>query len=320
MIMSLHVVVGASGPSGVKLAKHLQGAGKSVRTVSRSQSVKGLDLPHISADATVESELLKACEGASVIYHCVGLKYSFQSWSEGFPKTVGNSITAAERNGATLVLADNLYCYDPEKVIDAKTVTTELPYATSDFNGKYKKSFLRAQLCRMLEDAEKAGRCKTAMVRASDFYGPGVTNSHLGSMFFSKLAKGKSASVVVRKNKLHSVTHIDDFAKALAIAGMNEKAWGKAWHVPNAPPAKFEDFPKLAGVENGATSEMPGFLKSVVSLFMPALREVMEMSYMFDTDFVVDSNFAEAFPEFGQPVSLETGLKDTLQWFKDTQV
>lgn len=287
-----------------------------MRTVSRREKTDVSEAEHIAADATNTEALVKACEGASVIYHCVGLEYSFTVWADIFPQTVGNCIRAAELNKALCVHADNLYCYDPLVVAKTSHITTDLEYTKADHEGRYKKPFLRAQLCEMFANAEKEGRCRTVIIGASDFYGPMVMNSHLGKLFFPRLLSGKSAQFLLEADTLHSYTYIDDFSRALMVGAFNESAWGHAWHVPNADAVTTRQMAQIAAGENATVSVMPRYLQSLIALFMPVLKEVAEMRYLFDSDCVVDSNFAEKFPEFGQPTSLEDGLRETIAWYK----
>jgi hypothetical protein len=51
--------------------------------------------------------------------------------------------------------------------------------------------------------ARDAGRVKIAALRAPDFYGPGVANSHLGELGFGALAKGKAASLILPPDTPH---------------------------------------------------------------------------------------------------------------------
>jgi hypothetical protein len=54
-------------------------------------------------------------------------------------------------------------------------------------------------------------------------------------------------------------------------------------------------------------------------LFVPEAREMVEMMYEFNAPFVVDSSkFEETFNMKATPI--ETGLKATLDWYRDQTV
>lgn len=78
------------------------------------------------------------------------------------------------------------------------------------------------------------------------------------------------------------------------MLGTRSEAVGRIWHVPNAP----------------------GWMIGLAGLFNPQLRELKEMLYEFDRDFVVDSTQFEA--AFGiRATPLEAALTRTLAWFRD---
>jgi len=68
----LHVVLGATGGAGGALVRELAGRGDRVRAVSRKPAA---DLPEgvepLAADAADPDQTRKACQGATVVYHCV---------------------------------------------------------------------------------------------------------------------------------------------------------------------------------------------------------------------------------------------------------
>ena len=60
---------------------------------------------------------------------------------------------------------------------------------------------------------------------------------------------------------------------------------------------------------------MPSWLVSIMALFNPTLREVKEMLYQFEEDFVVDSSrFTKAFGMTATP--LDDAIRATLQWYR----
>jgi NAD(P)-dependent dehydrogenase (short-subunit alcohol dehydrogenase family) len=68
----LHVVLGATGGAGGALVRELAGRGHRVRAVSRKPAAalpEGVE--QLTADAADPAQTRTACQGATVVYHCV---------------------------------------------------------------------------------------------------------------------------------------------------------------------------------------------------------------------------------------------------------
>jgi nucleoside-diphosphate-sugar epimerase len=116
----------------------------------------------------------------------------------------------------------------------------------------------------------------------------------------------------------HSYTYIDDVGKALVILGERDEALGKAWHVPNADVTTTRQFINLIFEELGRPAKMSAMGKLMMrigGLFIPAAREVVEMMYEFERDFVVDGSLFTR--TFGlQATPYREGIKATVAWYK----
>ena len=170
----LHVVFG-TGQVGSALAAHLAGQGNAVRAVSRHRPPALAGVDWRAADAADPEAAADAAKGASVIYQCLNAPYN--QWPERFPPLQRGVLAAAERNGALLVSLENLYGYGPT---GGRPMTEDLPLAATGVKGR-----ARAAMTAELLAAAEAGRVRIAIGRASDFFGPGVTEgSTLGERVF----------------------------------------------------------------------------------------------------------------------------------------
>ena len=287
--------------------RRLHERGARVRGVCRSgraEAPAGVEV-HAGdiADAGQAAEL---AADAEVVYCCVGVDYS--RWMEVWPPILDGLLTAAA--GKKLVFADNLYSYGP---VDG-TLTEDLP-----LTGYGVKPALRSRLTETLLGAHAEGRIQVALVRASDFYGPGVRNSMLGERVFPLALQGKAAQVIGDPDQLHSFTYAPDFSAALIEVAGADDAFGQIWHVPNdrarTPRQVIERLYELTGGKP-RVQVLPGFLLRLLGLFNPILREVGEMGFLWDRPYVVDdSKYRRRFDL--TPTPLDDGLAATLDWYRD---
>jgi nucleoside-diphosphate-sugar epimerase len=173
--------------------------------------------------------------------------------------------------------------------------------------------------------AHRSGRCKVALVRASDFFGPTVTLSMLGDRFFPSVVAGKKVQLLKDPEMVHDYTYLPDFVRALIAVSNDPESWGRAWHVPNAPAITtkqvIEKSRVLAGFDSVANySVIPSFMRALLGCFIQPLREVGEMSFLFSADYTVEyGDFLERFPDC-QPTPFETSLKATVEWYQNDYV
>ena len=304
-----HVILGCRGPVGVALMEGLAAAGREVVGVcrtGRSEAPAGVRIE--AGDVADVSTARRLADGADVVYGCMGLPYP--EWLEKWPPIVEGMLAAAESAGARLVFADNLYGYGPQSL----PLTEDLP-DTSFGN----KPALRARMGRTMLEAHGAGRAPVALVRASDFFGPRVTNAALGERVFANVLAGKPAEMIGDLDQPHTFTYAPDFARALQRIGEAEDdVYGQAWHVPNPPTRNPREIVDLVGElmgKNVKVRSLGGGLLAVLALFSPLMRELKEMMYQWDRPYRVDhTKWVARFGEEATP--LENGLRATLDWYR----
>jgi nucleoside-diphosphate-sugar epimerase len=272
-----HVVLGA-GPVARSVVAALGGRGIQPAVVTRS----GTAVPgaiNRRADIGDADAIAAALAGAEVVFQCAQPPY--HRWPQEFPGLQDRVLGATAAAGALLVAAENLYGYAPP----TGPLTEDLPLAATT-----RKGVVRAAMWRQLAEAHRTGRARTVAGRASDFFGPGVTASAVGDRFFGPIVAGKGVQVVGDPDRRHTYTYVVDFGEALVRLSETPETWGQAWHVPNAPTGTTRAFAERAAAIAGTTARLkpvkPWQLK-LVGTFVPALREIDELRYEFEQDWVV---------------------------------
>jgi nucleoside-diphosphate-sugar epimerase len=306
-----HVVLGG-GQIGTLIAGNLAAAGESVAVATRSgrdPMIAGVS--GVPVDATDATSVGKATEGAATVYFAIQPAYT--NWPAGFPPLVEGVLAGLKGTGRRLVVVDNLYMYGPTA---GKPIVETLPYAATTRKGR-----VRAAMATRLLAADAAGDVRVTIGRGSDFFGPGAIDTATGGRFFPPLLAGKAAEVYGDPSLPHTYTYAPDFARALIELGRHDKAFGRAWHVPNAPTVSTERLVDLAAAAAGvpAKSKKMGKLTlRLASLFVPEAREMIEMAYEFEEPFIVDdSAFRAAFAL--EPTPLETSLAETIPWWRERE-
>jgi len=312
-VRPLHVVFGA-GQVGVPLALRLAARGHEVRVVSRSGAGSGTPgVVAVRADACDPAAAAAAASGATALYHCMNPPYSAKVWEEQLPRLAGALVEAAGRSGARLVVLDNLYALGNPR---GRPLDEESPVAPCSRKGE-----IRARVAAQLLEAHRAGRAQVVLGRASDFFGPGGVNSYFGAHFWQRVLAGKSAQALANPDTPHSWHFIPDVAAGLAALGEGpEEALGRAWVLPAAPPVTTREMMTRLAAAAGRKAEvqrLPGLLLSLIALFVPLFREILEMGYQWDGPFAVDDRrFRERFGL--APTPLDEAIRQTASWGVET--
>ena len=307
-VESVHVIFGA-WQVGRALAVQLAGSGRAVRAVSLHEPTglpEGVEWR--SADATDPDAATDAAVGAAVVYQCLNAPYT--QWPQRFPLLQAGVLTAAERTGALLVSLENVYGYGPT---DGKPMTEDLPLDARTVKGR-----TRATMTRELLRAADAGRIQIAIGRASDFFGPGVTESALGERVFAKACTGKKADFLGNPELPHTYSYVPDIAAGLATLGTDARALGQVWHLPGPETVTTRAVLELIGAELGhpvGVRTLPKPVMRAASVVNRMMRELAEMAYEFEEPFVLDTTKFEAtFGRGGTP--LATAVAETIAWYR----
>lgn len=295
--MSLHVVVGA-GPVGAATAMLLAERGERVRLISRRGT--GPDRPaieRVAADATDPARLATLAGGAVALYNCASPAY--HRWLTDWPPLAAALLTAAERAGAVLATAGNLYGYGP---LDGP-ITADTPLAA-----RHPKLRLRADLWRDAMAAHQAGRVRATEVRASDYV---EANSIVSIVLARRLPAGKRAYVPAALDTPHSWTSVGDVARTLVTVAADPRGWGDAWLVPTGPALTVrelaERLAKITGAPTPKLTAMPYPLLWTLGLFSPTVRELRVTRYQWYQPFTMDSTRTERTFNL-TPASIDTAL------------
>lgn len=303
--MGKHVVLGA-GPVARAVVASLVSRGIDAAVVSRS----GTEVPGATAvkcDALDTAALTRVVSGADAVYQASQPEY--HRWVKEFPALQGSVVSALRGSSTVLVAVENLYGYGPVH----GALKEDLPLSATTRKGK-----VRAAMWRQLQAEHASGNIRATAGRASDFFGPHAAGSFVGDRFFLPLLKGRKAEMLGDLDARHSYTYVADFGEALVRLALDERSLGRAWHVPNAPAVTNREFLELAATAAGSDPKAVirgKFQMALAGIFIPPAREMIEMMYEFEEDFVVDHGaYSAVFGDHATP--LEQSVPATVEWWR----
>lgn len=303
----MHTILGAGGPVANALTRELMEHHETVRLVSRHEpAIKGENVSWQKADLLNYDEVLAAAQGSTVIYLCAGLVYNTKIWQHEWPLVIQHVIDVVKATGARLIFFDNVYMYG----LVNGPMTEETGIHPVSVKGQ-----VRAKVAGRIMKEVKAGHIRASILRAADFYGSESLNSFYDMMVLAKYAKKQKAMWLGNPKTKHAFTYVPDAAKAMFLLGQHPECDNQIWHAPTAPALTGKQFIELAS--NAFKVEpkygrVNKFMLRLAGMFNKLMREMVEMFYQYDHDYVFASNKFESYFNV-RPTPYEVGVKHLSQ-------
>ncbi len=306
----LHVIYG-TGPIGAAIMRELRTQGKAVRMINRSgrpslQTGTPDGVEFVRGDAYDAAFNRAVTAGATHVYQCA--QPAYHEWVDKFPLMQRAILEGAAANDAKLILMENLYMYGDT---DGQPLTEDTPCRPHTRKGR-----VRAQMADAWMDAHRAGRVRATAGRASNFFGPGWM-LYADQVIYPALA-GKRASGFGNLDLPHSFSYTYDVGRAMVMLGADDRALGRAWHIPSPAPIAQRRMLELIFAEAGQTAKIGAVNRAMMWLaspFMPSAREMVEMMYEWEKPFIMDSSaFTRTFGM--QPTPIDAAVRETVAWFR----
>jgi nucleoside-diphosphate-sugar epimerase len=304
----MQTILGSGGAIGTELAKVLPLYTTDIRLVSRNPKKINTTDTLFPADITKKEEVTKAIEGSEIVYLLVGFDYKTKVWQELWPPLMKNVIEACLQNKAKLVFFDNVYAISSDHI--------DHIVETSLVNPPSKKGIVRAEVEKMITDAVEKHSLNAIIARSADFFSSMKEKSLLMNLVYDNLAKGKKAQWFCNAKMVHSIGYTPDLAKGTAMLGNAKDAYNQVWNLPTDPQKiTGEQWIELFAKEMGKPNKyqvLPKWGVQGLGIFVPILREMVEMLYQYDRDYYFDSAKFNTRFTF-TPTSNEMAVKRTVE-------
>jgi nucleoside-diphosphate-sugar epimerase len=184
----------------------------------------------------------------------------------------------------------------------------------------------------MLERAAKASLngdrpVRVLNVRLPDFWGPNVLNAGMAPIFEGAL-NGKALPWLLNVDIPHQSVYTNDAAEIIVRLMLRDASASttdpyEVWNYGGTTlPSMRWLFERISAVTGKPLKVQiySRFIISTLGLFMPIMREVKEMLYLYENTILLDdSKVRAAFPDF-QETPINQVLTETLAWFAKHQL
>lgn len=276
------LVLGATGGIGGEIARKLLARGWHVNALHRNPNAAPADkraagLNWIKGDAMNAADVAAAAVGASVIVHAVNPP-GYRKWGELVLPMLDNTIAAARANGARIVLPGTVYNFGPDALADLAENAPQNPTTV--------KGRIRATMERRLHAAANDG-AQSLIVRAGDYFGPQAGNN----WFSQALVKpGRPVTAITYPGRLgigHQWAYLPDVAETMVqlLERRDQLADFEVFHMQGHWDANGSEMIAAIRAATGKpslkVSPMPWTLMRLAAPFVPLLRELGEMRYLW---------------------------------------
>ncbi len=307
------LVLGATGSIGSAFVTKLLDTGRPVTILVRKRD-KALKLfgenPNleIAEGDVLDSKLVsRLAKGKNFIFH--GVNFPYDKWKGNMENATRNVIAAALENDATILFPGNVYNFGMTSPI----------YEDSKPAPITKKGKIRVDLELMLKDAVIEGNCRVLLLRLPDFFGPNVTNGLMMPVFKNAL-EGKPMKWLIRTDIPHQLVYILDAGELFVrlmyredLANYEEINFGGI--TVSSVEHWFQKIAEAAGTKPKIKT-ISKFMITLLSPFVPIVREIKEMAYLFENNIQLnDDKLKKMLPDF-KPTPMQEANQATLDWFK----
>jgi dihydroflavonol-4-reductase len=318
------VVTGASGFVGSHLADLLIEKNYKVRCIVRkTSSLKWLEGKNVEVhicELTDKQGLRKIFDGADYIYHVAGVVKSKKPG--GYFK--GNVDTTKVLLEVALEYKENIKRF---LVVSSQTssgpsninqpVNEEEPCKPITTYGRSKLA--QEELAKSFMDKFPVTICKVAAV-----YGERDTEIFI---FFQTFSKGLMTSIGLHDKQV-SLLHVTDVARGLYLAATSEKSKGQSYFITSE---KYYTWKEVGNVTSKVMNKKP-FKVKVPHFIVYTIAAIAQFFSLFSSKAATlniekgkditrpawISDYRKAYNDFGfkQEISLEEGVKRTVEWYK----
>ncbi len=284
------LVLGLTGAIGQAVAAALARRGWAIRTITRRAAE---DRPALAfavdwraGDALDRASVQAAADGVELIIHAVNPP-GYHRWREDGLPMLSNTIAAAKAASAAILFPANVYVFSSTS---AGELDENAPRSPTTRKGQ-----VRLEMEQMLERAALNDQVQVIILRAGDFFGPGVSNSWFAGAMAKGGAAAKRINTLAAAGIAHAWAYVPDLAEAF-VRLVDRRAT-----LPTFTLAHFKGHADITGREMAEATQraigregvpikpFPWITVWLGAPFVPFLREALEMTWLWRKSLTLDN-------------------------------
>ncbi len=301
------LVIGASGSFGAAVARELVARGWNVHALRRpgGRPLKIRGVSDIEGDAENAEDVSRATQNVDVVVY--GYNVPYQQWLKKLLPAADNVARAAERHGLTIVFPGNVYGLGADF---SKPLNEECTRDAVSIKGQ-----LRNQVEARLERATRKG-ARLLIVRCGDYFGPDATHSSWFSYMTKGAQRGGALTNLAPNEVPHEWAYLPDVALATAELLERRERLGpcEVFHFSSYQVTSGQMLEAIQyHLGKRRIKRMPWGLLRWLKPFVPLVREVFDVRYLWDKPVLLDdSKLRTLLPDLTR-TPLHEAVRQTLQ-------
>ncbi|TMJ50322.1 MAG: NAD-dependent epimerase/dehydratase family protein [Alphaproteobacteria bacterium] len=285
------LMIGATGGVGREVARALARRGWQLRCLSRTPKPVSVSLPDngvawIKGDAMKAEDVANAARDVNLIVHAANPP-RYKNWRGLAMPMLRNSIEGARASSARLIFPGNLYNFGP----DAGPLLSE----TAPQNPNTRKGRVRSEMEDMLRVAAATGT-RSLVVRAGDVFGGHGPSSNFSNVLIKPREPLRAIMYPGPPATGHTWAYLPDYAEAIArladieadLPPFDMFHFGGHWIEPGIE--LVQSIRRAAGSLDLPIRRFPWLAVRLLAPFVPLLREVEEVRYLWDVPLRLDNS------------------------------
>jgi nucleoside-diphosphate-sugar epimerase len=260
----------------------------------------------VTADLGNPSAVMAVTGPVDVVFN--GLNIPYPEWSKSLLALFTQAADLAEYLNARHVYPGSVYNFG------ARMPAELLP--STPFAPTTKKGHIRVAIEAMLKARADAGRLKTIVIRAGDFFGAEAKSSWMHALVAKDLKKG-TITAPGRYDTIHAWACLPDLAEVIVRLAEAEARLGayEVFHFEshNVTMRQLAKAGEMAAGGKVRLKHMPRFVFHAIGLFSPFMREAIEMLYLWDVPHALKDDRLETIVGPLPRTPLADALENSLQ-------